>query len=119
VARWAETEFKGQAHVEAVGPRQSLIALVAAGLEPRAIAGLELDGAMGSLKEIIESNRGVDQAPELFCFGLLEATDVKQLVALAAPRPVHFVKPSNRVKSEMADLKGLYQLVGKAFDPLR
>ena len=30
----------------------------------------------------------VSAAPELFCFGLLEWFDVKQLTALVAPRPV-------------------------------
>ena len=43
---------------------------------------------MSSLKEIISQDIPVDQKPELFCFGLLEAFDVKQLSALVAPRPV-------------------------------
>ena len=47
---------------------------------------------MKSLKEVIQQNMTVDQAAELFCFGLLEWFDIPQLAALAAPRPVQFAK---------------------------
>ena len=95
IARWSEADLKsGPVSIAAVGSRMCAIALVAAGLEEKAISGVELHGALGSLKEIIETNRGVNLWPELFCFGLLEAFDVKQLAALVAPRPVTVVKPS-------------------------
>jgi dienelactone hydrolase len=120
VARWARTEFKSEpVTVVAVGPRTALIALTATGLEEKAIGRLELHGALGSLKEIIEKNRGVDQMPEVFCFGLLEEFDVRQLTGLAAPRPVAFVQPSERVKTELAGVKGWYATLGSDFDPLR
>ena len=32
-----------------------------------------------SLHEVIRNNWSVDQKPELFCFGLLEAFDIPQL----------------------------------------
>ena len=64
------------------------MALVAAALEGQAIGGVALHGALGSLKEVIEQNWGVAEKPELFCFGLLESFDIKQLAALLAPRPV-------------------------------
>jgi hypothetical protein len=119
VARWTQAEHPGDSvQVVAVGPRMSLIALAAAGLEEKVIAGLELQGARGSLKEVIEKNRTVDQMPEMFCFGLLEALDVKQLVALAAPRPVVLTDPSARAKKELAELKGWYTLLSRDFDPL-
>jgi hypothetical protein len=57
--------------------------------------------------------------PELFCFGLLEHFDVKQLVALAAPRPVVFRQASDRAGKELAGLKRWYGLFGVEFDPLR
>ncbi len=119
VARWSAAEHKGgPVTVVAVGPRTSVIALTAAGLEEKAVGGVELHGALGSLKEIIEQNRSVEQMPELFCFGLLEAFDVKQLAALAAPRPVRLVQPGERARKELAGLKAWYAALGKEFDPL-
>ena len=53
----------------------------------------QLHGAMKSLKEIIDSNASIPDKPELFCFGLLESFDIKQLAALVAPRPVSFMPP--------------------------
>jgi hypothetical protein len=91
VARWMESRKAGPVTVVANGRRASLFALVAAALEPRAIGGLRLTGSMGSLKEILENNLTVKDAPELFCFGLLEAFDIKQLMALVAPRPATIV----------------------------
>ncbi|MCX6904274.1 MAG: hypothetical protein NTW03_12515 [Verrucomicrobia bacterium] len=91
VARWRTRELKDQAvEVAAVGPRSSVIALVAAGLEEQAIAGVTLTGSLSSLKQVIEQDWGVNQAPELFCFGLLEQFDLKHLAALVAPRSVRF-----------------------------
>jgi dienelactone hydrolase len=120
VARWAVREYQASSvTVVAVGPRLSLATLVGASLEEKAIGAVELHGALGSLKEILEQNRSVDQMPEMFCFGLLQALDVKHLVALIAPRPVVFISPSERAKKEMAGLKEWYALLGPAFDPLR
>jgi hypothetical protein len=118
VARWAGKQFGNQpVRVQAVGPRTSLIALVAAGLEPQAITDIELHDSLGSLQELIEQNRPVTHAPELFCFGLLERFDVPQLTALAAPRPVRFLNPSQRVQQELDDLPRVYALFGNEFDP--
>ena len=86
-ARWAEAEFKqGPVTLVAVGPRASVVALAAAALEPKAVAGLVLHQPMDSLRELIEKGIGVDKMPELFCFGLLRYFDMKELLALAPPR---------------------------------
>jgi hypothetical protein len=120
LARWSNAEHKDEpVTISATGPRSSVIALAAAALEPRAIAGLELHGSFGSLKEVIEQNRKVEEMNELFCFGLLKEFDIKQLAALAAPRPVHLAEPSARVKSELGGLKKWYAVLGKEFEPLR
>jgi hypothetical protein len=120
VARWSVTEHRaGPVRIVAVGPRTSMFALVATALEENAIGSVEVQGAYGSLKEVIEQNRSVDQMPELFCFGLLEAFDVKQLTALAAPRPVAFPAASPRAKQELGALKGWYALFGVDCDPLQ
>jgi cephalosporin-C deacetylase-like acetyl esterase len=120
VARWASSERKlGPVQVAADGPRTSVMALVASALEADAIAGLELRGSYGSLKELIETSTPYTQSPELFCFGLLEQFDILQLASLSAPRPVVFVNPSDRAKSELSGLKEWYKTWGVDLDPLR
>ena len=74
--------------VHAVGPRTSLSALIAAALEPDAIAGVRLDESFRSLGEVIERDLDARQAPELFCFGLLQSFELADIRALVAPRPV-------------------------------
>jgi hypothetical protein len=119
VARWAAARHPDNpVTVVASGPRSSVFALVAAALEPQAVAGAELHGALGSLKEVIEQNWAVSEKPELFCFGLLETQDLKQLTALVAPRPVTYVSPSDRAKQEFGGLKDWYQLLGRPFAPV-
>ena len=82
VARWAVAEFKSApVALASVGPRSSVFALVAAALEARAIGALQQTDPLPSLHAVIDENRKVDQTPELFCFGLLEAFDVPQLKA--------------------------------------
>jgi hypothetical protein len=71
-----------------VGPRSSVITTVAAALEAKAIAGLELRGALASLKTLIQDRRTYESSPELFGFGLLEGFDVNDLRGLVEPRKV-------------------------------
>lgn len=86
-ARWlADARKLGPVKLVSVGPRASVFATVAAALEEKAVGGLELHQPLASLRELIEKNVGVNQQPELFCFGLLEQFDVPQLRALIAPR---------------------------------
>jgi dienelactone hydrolase len=89
VARWlAGPRGLGPVGIVTEGPRTGLIGLVAAALEPDAVAGLVQREAMGSLREVITGNLTVMDRPEQFCFGLLREFDVPQLQALVAPRPV-------------------------------
>jgi len=88
IARWLESRNAGPVMAAAVGPRSSLFTLVAAALEPRAIRSVKLTGSLKSLKEILKKNLTVKEAPELFCFGLLEAFDIPQLELLVKPRPL-------------------------------
>lgn len=101
-AHWLRSERQfPRIRVVAVGDRASLATLTAAALEP-AIADVTLSESLGSLHEVIERDWTYDQAPELFCFGLLEEFDIASLVALVAPRPVRFKSPSDRVRRELA-----------------
>jgi dienelactone hydrolase len=87
-ARWLASRGTGPVTVTAIGPRSSLFALSAAAVEARAITGLDLYDPLRSLKDVIRQNMTVEKAPELFCFGLLEAFDLDQIKALVAPRPM-------------------------------
>ncbi len=84
VARWSAEQFKeSSAAVETIGPRSSGFALVAVALERHAISSLKMTDPLTSLHQIIDENRKVDETPELFCFGLLEAFDLPELKELA------------------------------------
>jgi hypothetical protein len=87
IARWLKDTY-GPVTVEAYGPRTSLITLVAAAVETAAIREVRLHQPMQSIREPIQKDMQVSQAPEQFCFGLLEWFDMKQLAALVAPRPL-------------------------------
>jgi hypothetical protein len=79
-ARWLHNERKlGTVTIESAGPRSGLFALVAAALEPGAIASFKGQNSMSSLKEIISQDLTVDKSPELFCFGLLGEFDITRL----------------------------------------
>ena len=91
IARHAhDTDRSGRTvTLHSIGPRSSLVTLVAAALEPQAVGQVTQQDSMTSLKQfVIEKNRGVSEASELFCFGLLEHFDVPELQALVAPRKV-------------------------------
>lgn len=114
VARWLNDAQKaGPVTVIASGPRTSLIALVASALEEKAVAAVELNGSYGSLREILEQNRGVNEAPELFTLGLLESFDVLQIAALVAPRSIRFPDGSDRVKKELGPLEAFQKVGGQ------
>ena len=92
VARWlSHDRGLGEIRIEAVGPRTSLIALAAAAIDEQALAGLTLHGSHKSLKDVINQGGQVNTTPEVFCFGLLEAADIPELVALAAPRKIELL----------------------------
>jgi len=92
-ARWARERHGHPVQIHSVGARSSLAALIAGALETEAISGLRLEESFRSLHDIIERDIEARQAPELFCFGLLEAFDIDDIAALVAPRPVEFVGP--------------------------
>jgi dienelactone hydrolase len=101
-ARWCAGQREtGPVTIVAHGPRTSLIALAAAAIDPKHVAGVQLHDSLGSLKEVIEQNMAVNQKPELFCFGLLEHFDIRHIAALVAPRPVALMQPSERARREL------------------
>ncbi len=120
VARWAKPRNADKpVLLIAEGPRASLAALVAAAVAPEDTSGAELKGALASLKQLIETDKAVEELPESFAFGLLAEFDVRQLVALAAPRPVVFLQPDERARRELEPLVAWYGLFDADFDPVR
>ena len=87
-ARWARDRHGHSVEVHAVGPRSGLSAVIAAALEPDAISAVRLEEPFRRLAEIIERDLDARQAPELFCFGLMEAFEIEDILRLIMPRPV-------------------------------
>jgi hypothetical protein len=122
-ARWVKGRFADEpVSVVAVGPRTSIVALIAAAVE-EAIGTVEMNGSLGSLKEVMEKDWTMEKTPEMFCFGLLEAFDLSHIAAMAVPRKVIFNAPGERVKFEMghlgAGLKAWYGMWGEDWEVLR
>lgn len=86
VARWAKSEFGSVPDLIAHGDRLGTSALVAAAIEQSAIGKLKANDLPGTLHEVILQDLGVNQKPELFCFGLLEQFDIPQIRALVGER---------------------------------
>lgn len=110
-AQWLNGERKlGPVTLAASGPRSTLAALVAGGMDENTFGAVELIAPLGSLKDPLEQKILYQQAPELFCFGLLESFDVRQLAALCAPRPVRLFRASPAARQGFGDLSGWYRL---------
>jgi hypothetical protein len=62
-----------------------LAALAYAALQPQGLDRLELRGMDRSLKDLLANKVRYDNAPSMFCFGLLEAADVPELIEMAKP----------------------------------
>jgi hypothetical protein len=86
VAHWTQSRHPQPLHITAIGPRASLAALVAQAAEPKLWRSADLREGLTSLKQVIDNNWSVDTHPELFCFGLLEFTDIDQLQARTQPK---------------------------------
>jgi len=111
VASCLQQRYSAPVRLVSVGPRSQLMTLVAAAVEPSAIAGVENREGQGSLKELLEKDVAVTDGPELFCFGLLEAFDLVHIAALVAPRPVILEQPTDRARQEFAPLAGWREML--------
>lgn len=118
IARWAKETHGESVAVHAVGRQTSLAALIAGALEPSSIQETTVRDSLATLKQVIEENLGVQKFPNLFCYGLLEHFDVKQLAALHVPREVRFEAADERAKSELAELADLYRAADVEHNPI-
>ncbi len=85
-ARWLRARDGAPVRLEAHGPRTSLIALVAAAIEPDAIDGVRTHDAWASLRAVFDQNISAQDMPEMFPFGLLAEFDIPEIAALAKRR---------------------------------
>lgn len=69
-----------------VGPRSSVIGLVAAALTEQPFENLHQREPLTSLKTLLSEQASFEQTPELFCFGLLEQFDIPELHSLLPAR---------------------------------
>jgi hypothetical protein len=77
--------------IVAHGLMSTTAALLAAALEPELFNNLTVYGNISSFVLLAEKPISYDDAPSVFCFGLLEVTDIPQLVGLL--EDVHFQQP--------------------------
>lgn len=88
MARWLKARHGAPVEIVARGPRTSLIATIAAALEPDAISGVQVHDSWRTLREVLDRNISAQQMPEMFAFGLLAEFDVPRIEQLVAPRKV-------------------------------
>jgi dienelactone hydrolase len=98
-----------------VGRSGATAAAVAAALDERRVAELLAVGLPASLKLLIEERIEYDACPELFCFGLLEQFDVRELLGMAAADRITLFHPGGkqeRVMRELGSLGAFRRLLG-------
>ncbi len=69
----------GKVQLRGLGPRAAVVALVAGALSRNCVSAVLTEDSFSSLSELITRNWIVQQAPELFCFGLLRSFDIPDL----------------------------------------
>ena len=92
-------EQTGAAKIDIVahGIMSTTAAMFAAALEPDLFENLTVYRNISSLTLLAEKPIDYDDAPSLFCFGLLEVADIGQLVELL--EGIHFHQPSTGLES--------------------
>lgn len=83
--------------INAHGIMSTTAALIAAALEPDLFENLTVHRNLSSLTLLAEKSISYNDAPSLFCFGLLEVTDIPQLIELL--EGVRFHQPSRGLES--------------------
>ncbi len=119
---WAAEEFGSKRLTLAgVGRTAAVIAAVTAALEPEGVEQLLLVGLPASLKLLIEERVEYDDAPELFCFGLLERFDVRELLGMSAARRMTLESVwggSERIQEELGGLAAFRRRLGEGSETM-
>jgi dienelactone hydrolase len=86
LARWLKTAFHAPTiRLEASGVRSQTVSLVAAALEPEALAEIVVHDGMTSLRHLLEKPVEFQEAPDLFCLDLYKEFDLDRLAEIAKP----------------------------------
>jgi dienelactone hydrolase len=89
VAKWLEANNGGRpVQVETDGIRTSLIAAVAAAIEPGVFSSINSQHAMKSLGYVLDKPVAYRTAPDLFCLDLYKYFDVDSIAAIAEPTKI-------------------------------
>jgi len=102
-ARFAQEQIRvAKVDMVAHGMISSTVILLAAALEPNLFQNLTVHGNISSLTLLVEKPINYEDAPSLFCFGLLEVTDIPQLVGLLEDvrfhQPDRYLAPIQAIK---------------------
>lgn len=73
------------------GRMASMAALVFAAITPRRVQSVELHGLERSLKKLADAAVQYEDAPPIFCAGLLQLLDIPEMIRLAEPATVTFL----------------------------
>lgn len=82
-ADWAKKQYGVPVVLETVGPRTSLVGLVAAAVRPGLVDQVQTREPLATLKDVVRRNWEFFNMPEATCYGLLEVVDMEQLRVLA------------------------------------
>ena len=89
VAKWLRTNNGGRpVQVETDGIRTSLIAAVAAAVEPGTFSTIDSRHAMKSLSYVLDTPVAYRAAPDLFCLDLYKYFDIDSIAAIAEPTKI-------------------------------
>ena len=97
VLEWIRKEQPNEPiQIAARGRMAGLAALAAAALNPGCCDRVRVVGLESSLKELPRTPVHYDDAPSLFCFGLLEAADIPEMIEMAKPTVVEIKAPTSQ-----------------------
>jgi hypothetical protein len=92
VAKWLHSTSGLQVKVDTDGIRTSLIAAVAAALEPSAFTSIDSLHGMRSLQYVLDAPVAFRSAPDLFCLDLYKYFDIDSIAAIAEPTIIRSVE---------------------------
>lgn len=111
VAAWAGNGTSVE--IIGIGSVSAVIALAAANLTNATVAKVTLQDSLSSLKQLFTDQVLYEKAPSLFCFGLLEAFDIREMIGLLAPTPVSVSLRSGDAGDALRRLRELYARFGE------